>query len=286
MLSQDRANALIALLDDEAPATRKALRMELRHWGEQAQLLLGEIVSSGHEPSLVSAARCYLAEVFGSDAIEEFHQFIRSLQYELESGIILLHRVVDPQLEAADICRSLNEISARSRELLAYPVNPREIAAVVNRVVFHEYGYRVSPASAGDPSNSLIGEVIHRRRGSVTMLSLVYFLIARRAGLDCELVALTDRIMVGYLKGSDPFYIDPAEFGRMRGLEEFEDFLSRMGMGFDLAHFAPCPVGDLLLRCCRNLKNTYAANGDFVNERIFSGFVREFDETYRRSASS
>ena len=136
--------AVLSLLDDSSPAVRKALLAYFRKLGPAAEPFLRSTAAGGESPQS-DAAGWFLRELKLSDPVADFRAFIRSLNYELESGSMLLARTVSSNLDIGACCATLDEMAARCRELLAEPCSLREKFRLINRVLFHDYGFRPRP---------------------------------------------------------------------------------------------------------------------------------------------
>ena len=88
-VAREREEAIIRLMDDDSPVVQAALIEELRRLDGAGIALLKRVVRSGNR-ILGCQARDYLMELEGPDTVAEFVNFIRSLNYELETGCILL----------------------------------------------------------------------------------------------------------------------------------------------------------------------------------------------------
>lgn len=282
-ISVEREKALIGLLDDDSPAVRSALLKEFQSLGADGIALLRHYSRNG-ERLVASYAKRFLEELEGPDPAGEFIQFIRSLHYEMETGCILINRVAAPQTEAAEIYEQIDIIARRVRELLVHNASAREQCKVLNRVLFHEFGFRGNREDYDDPLNSFIGQVLRRRKGMPITLSMIYILVGRRCGMDLEPVGLPGRFMVGCFSQREPFFIDTFERGAFRTVEDLLEFLIENNIEPDPAFLAPAPVGEVLCRCCRNLVRQYSMRNNPAKARLFASFVREFENTYRRHA--
>lgn len=282
-ISREREDALTALLDDDTPAVRNALLDEFRRLGETGLTLLRFHARSDNR-LLSSHARRLLDDLEGPDPAGEMVRFIRSLNYELETGCTLINRVIYPQAEPVELYEQLDALAARVRELSVNHSSPIEQCKVLNRVLFHEYSFRGNREDADDPLNSLLGQVLRRRRGIPITLSILYILVARRVGLELEPVGLPGRFMVGCYGGHEPFFIDAFERGVLRSPVELLAMLDENGIEPDPMFLAPAPVGEVLCRCCRNLVRQFGLRNNPAKSRLFATFVREFENTYRRHA--
>jgi len=276
--------ALLALLDDVAPAVRTALLAEFARQGPTAISFL-QPIARGQDRRLAWHAAWFLRELKFSDPVAEFKGFIRSLNYELETGALLLSRIASPELDVGACCRLLDAIAARCRGLILEPSTARDRCRVLNRVLFHEYGFRGNVEHYTDPLNSFLDQVLLRRRGLPITLSIVYLLVAQRIGLALEPVGLPRHFVVGCFLEDKPFFIDPFDQGAFRTPGELFLALQQNHINPKLTDLAPTPVREVLCRCCRNLAHHYAAAQDHGRAQLFAELVEEFEATYERHAS-
>jgi len=275
--------ALTALLDDPSPSVRQALVAQFERLGDEGSHLLREVAASQNRVAAL-AAGWYLRELKFSDPVAEFRGFIRSLNYELEGGSLLLARTVNPALDVAAVCTQLDALAARCQKLLPETTSLREQCRVLNRVLFQELGLRGNREHYTDPRNSFIDQVLSRHIGIPVSLSIIYLLVAQRMGLELEPVGVPGHFFVGCYEPEGPFYIDPFNEGRFLTPDDVFAELRENHHTPQLADLAPTPVREVLCRCCRNLASHYTAGGDTERARLFAGFVAEFDATYERHA--
>jgi regulator of sirC expression with transglutaminase-like and TPR domain len=284
-LNAGEREAFLSLLDDTSPAVRRALLARFMELGPASASFL-QTVSRGSNRVLARHAAFFLDELQFSDPVAEFRGFIRSLNYELESGALLLARTVSPRLNAGDVIRQLDAIATRCRELIVEPSSAREKCRVLNRVLFHEWGFHGNVENYTDPRNSFIDQVLERRTGIPLSLSVVYLLVAERLGIDLEPVGLPGHFIVGCFIDELPFFIDPFDRGVFRDGEEIFDLLRANNITPKANDLSPTPVREVLCRSCRNLVNHYTAAGEPERAKLFGRFVEEFEATYEKHARS
>jgi regulator of sirC expression with transglutaminase-like and TPR domain len=276
--------ALLCLLDDPSPSVRRALLEDFARRGGPAVRFL-RAVAVGADAGPATHARWFLEQLRISDPIVEFKEFIRSLHYELETGLLLLARTVSPDLDVAACCAQLDALAARCRELIDLPATPREQCLVINQVLFQEFGLRGNVEHYADPRNSFLDEVLARRTGIPLSLCTVYLLVAQRIGLNLEPVGLPGHFLLGCYVSGAPFFIDAFDQGAFRTGEEIFAALRASHIAPRVTDLAPTPVREVLCRSCRNLVNHYAATGDAEHARLFAEFVEEFESTYERHST-
>lgn len=276
--------AIADLLDDPSPTVRRSLLAYLQSLGEGGRTLLREI-AHGHNRVTGLHAGWYLNELKFADPVSEFRGFIRSLSYELETGVLLLGRTVYPGLDVTSFCRELDRIAARCQELMLESALVRDRCRIINRVLFHECGFRGNVDHYTDPENSFLNRVLERRKGLPLTLSILYLLVADRCGIRLEPVGLPGHFVVGCYTDAETFFIDAFDRGRFLSKEDLLAYLAGRKIDPDESYLAPTTVREVLCRCCRNLASHYAAALNPPLARMFAGFVDEFEATYAKNAS-
>ena len=275
--------AITSLLDDPSPAVHQALLAQFARLGTAGSELLFSLASGPNRIASLTASE-FLRELKYSDPAADFRKFIRSLSYELETGMLLLNRTVNPALDIAGICTQLDALAARCRKLTPATRSLREQCGVINRVLFEELGLRGNGENYTDPNNSLLDQVLSRHLGIPLSLSVVYLLVAQRMGLELEPVGVPGHFLIGCYEPEGPFYLDAFNQGQFLTPDDvFARLRSQQRMP-QLSDLAPTPVREVLSRCCRNLANHYNVAGDKAHAKLFAGFVAEFDLAYERHA--
>ncbi len=274
-------DAFLALLDDPSPAIRKALLAHFSAESIAAGKLLKEIAAGGNR-HLATHAHWYLAELKFRDPVDEFRAFIRSLCYELETGALLLARTVCTDVDVTETCRQLDDITSRCRELIAEPCSAREKCRVINRVLFHDFGFHPNLENYSDPENSFLHRVLVRRKGIPISLCTVYLLVAQRLGFSLEPVGLPSHFVVGCFLDDRPFFIDAFDGGTFRNADEMALRFKLFGHLANAGQLAPTPVREVLCRSCRNLVNHYTVGGNLEYAKLFATFVEDFENTHAR----
>lgn len=284
-LTPAEKDALLTLLDDETPAVRQALLRQFLQSGDEARLFLQDAARGPNRIAALGAA-WFLRELKFSDPVAEFRGFIQSLNYELETGLLLLNRTVNPALDVTAISAQLDAFAARARKQMPRAATLRAQARIISRVLFGEFGLRGNVEHYTDPRNSLLDQVIERRLGIPLSLCAIYLLVAQRLGLEFEPVGVPGHFLVGGYEPEGPFFVDAFAGGKLLTPEDVFERIRSLQHTPQLADLAPTPVREVLCRACRNLANHYAAADQPENAKLFTGFVSEFEATYERHASS
>lgn len=277
-------SALQSLLDDPSPTVKRGLKHRFMELGPIARDFL-QHTAGGTNRHLAWHARRFLEELNLNDPTADFRDFIHSLNYELETGSLMMARTVRPDLDTGACCEELERIANRCRDLIIEPSSVRTKCRVINRILFHEMGFRGNVERYTDPDNSFIDQVLERRCGIPISMCTLYLLIAQRLGLELEPIGLPGHFMIGCFTEERPFFIDAFDGGVFRSPEEIIVFLRSQNMSPQLKDLAPTPVREVLCRCCRNLANHYESQGRGHESALFDSFVRDFEAIYAKNLS-
>jgi regulator of sirC expression with transglutaminase-like and TPR domain len=211
-----------------------------------------------------------------------FSRFIKSLNYELESGYFLLNQVDNPELKVADLMVRMDDIALRCQTLFIASLSPRDRCRILNSVIFHEYRFTGNWSDFNNPKNTFIHNLFETKKGLPISLAILYLMVGRRLELDLEPVAISGRFMVGCFLEKEPFFIDVFENGIFRSLEDLLYYLEANELDANLGHFGPCPIGEVLCRCCRNLSQQYRLLFDDEKADLYQSYVEEFESHFEK----
>ena len=277
--------AVKSLLDDESSVVREGVLELLKEVPHEGRSFLLDLCK-GDDPFLAKHAQNMIEKLGWIDGVGDFFRFIRSLRYELETGWLLLDRAVSTDFETSTYSFFLDKLADRCRELMLQPSSARMTCEVINRVLFHEYGFRGAREDFENPENSFLHRVLDRREGLPITLCTIYILVARRIGFELDPIGTPGRFMVGCFAEKFPFYIDCWAGGRILELEHMEDKLGVLPDEESGATLLPITVADTLSRACLNLCRHYAKANDSANSRMFESFVQEFERVHQEASNA
>lgn len=275
--SERRVGAIEQLLDDPSPVVQAAVREEIVRMGEVGLRLLRRAMEQTQGEVAQRAERLFV-DLTAKDAAESFLEAIRGGGLDLETGMFQIAQVMEPGLRIEGMRRRLDAIAERCRQLRTLPMQPMEQIKVLNRVFFHEEGFRGNAEDYENPANSALPMVLSRRLGIPLSLSVAYILVAERLGLELEPVAFPGHFLVGCFENDGAYYIDCFERGRIRRPDALVELLERQGITAEFHHLSPAPVVEVLCRACRNLERHLNLRGQRELALQFHGFVKAFEQ--------
>lgn len=143
-----------------------------------------------------------------------------------------------------------------------------ERVARVNLRLFTELGFAGDAEDYENPLNSLLDQVIARRKGLPILLSVILMEVSRRVGHAVDGVGFPAHFIVEP-RGAEPrFFIDPFHQGQVLREPELQARLERMfeeklPAGLDLSRFTRrASPRMILVRMNNNLKGSHLRRGD------------------------
>jgi regulator of sirC expression with transglutaminase-like and TPR domain len=175
----------------------------------------------------------------------------------LDDGSLLIAAHADRRLDPAVTLRRLDDLAARCRE---------PTLDGLRRMLFGEAGFTGAVTNYDDPINSMIDQVVLRRRGLPITLAVVMIEVGRRIGVPLDGVGMPGHFLVRDRVLRETF-IDPFAGGVVldrRGARARFAALMGPDAPFDDAYLEPTPGPLILARMIANLVGSYRRRGDLV----------------------
>ncbi|HZH89090.1 MAG TPA: tetratricopeptide repeat protein [Pyrinomonadaceae bacterium] len=210
---------------------------------------------------------------------------------ELAHAALLVAAEERPGLDVEHYRARLYELGLAARERIERAGEPNAVVTL-NKFLFEELGFAGNQSDYYDPRNSLLSDVLDRRKGIPITLSLVYMEVGRRAGVRVEGIGLPGHFIVrAEAAEGEPVLVDPFN-GKVVDADDCQERLDTLYGGqapLADAHLQAVPTREILARLLRNLKGIYAQAGLYrralsVIERILLVAPHALEERRDRGA--
>jgi regulator of sirC expression with transglutaminase-like and TPR domain len=201
------------------------------------------------------------------DIRADFVQMVNRPDEALELARIALLVAAESDLEV-DIDGELRQLEGWAEELrsrLGPDLNNLQKLARLRSFVFDDLGFRGDRRDYYSPSNSLLHQVMKRRRGIPLTLSIVFMELGWRIGIPFEGVAFPGHFLVRLPGEPRDLLLDPYKRGMMVHEEDCRQMLLESTGGrlsYDPALTASVGKRDMVARLLHNLKGAYLRAGD------------------------
>ncbi len=191
-----------------------------------------------------------------STAIQRFDQLVSGTGDHIHTAECALTAAAALSGEVdvtAEIAR-LDDLAAGASHRVGAAETPLGKINALNEHLFDELGFAGDMDDYYDPRNSLMNEVVERRRGIPITLSLLYIEVGARLGVPLTGVGMPGHFLVRHVD-EDGLYVDPFNRGVILSESECRHKfqLINAGMRWDPSFLAPVSSRSLLARMLRNL---------------------------------
>jgi regulator of sirC expression with transglutaminase-like and TPR domain len=195
-----------------------------------------------------------------SHARERFAELVGSPSrtYSLAEAALLVAAEEKPNINVDHYLGRIHRLAEEARLRVEEPASELEQIEALNRFLYVEKGFCGTRRPSHDPRNSLLDEVLDRRRGLPISLAIVYMEVAVQLGLDVQGVSFPSHFLCKHV-GRDEIIIDPHS-GRVLTRDDCEARLrkasgERAVLGCEVLR--PAEPREILARLLRNLKHAY-----------------------------
>ncbi len=179
---------------------------------------------------------------------------------DLARTALLVAAESDPKVDVDGELHTLDAWAAELRARLEPGWNNLQKLARLRAFVFEELGFRGDRLDYYSPSNSLLHEVLRRRRGIPITLAIVMLEVGWRVGIPFEGVGFPGHFLVRLTGEPKDLLLDPYRRGMSVHEEDCRHMLLETTGGkleFDPAQLASVGKREMIVRLLHNLKGAY-----------------------------
>ncbi|MFJ4092175.1 transglutaminase family protein [Kitasatospora sp. NPDC089913] len=180
---------------------------------------------------------------------------------------------LDALLAACEAALERHAAAVRRAVAERAPAGPEETAALLAAVLGGRERFHGRKSDYRRLESSLLPEVLRRRRGLPIMLSLVWWAVARRAGITVHGIALPGHFVVavgGPAGGEDYVLADPFHGGRLLDLDGVAELVRAAGHEFTPELLTPAQPLDTVLRVLGNIRGWAADRPEHARTQLWA----------------
>ena len=182
----------------------------------------------------------------------------------LAEGALLIAAEEYPTLDIGQYVATLDRLADEARARVPSVLDPPAAASALCEFLFKEAGFRGNAQDYGDPKNSLLNDVLDRRRGIPITLAVVHLEVGWRLHLPMYGVGMPSHFLVACETKGEPLFID-AFHGVVlteAGCAHLFERIAGGSIPFRKDYLAPTPARYILVRILRNLKGIFLQKDD------------------------
>ncbi|KLR60080.1 Transglutaminase-like superfamily [Actinobacteria bacterium IMCC26207] len=221
------------------------------------------------------------------DAVARFAQVCVQESPRLDLGLAAIACAFQSKVTEAQLLARLDELAeglaAKYRLEMGQDISWLS-GAEFSRELFGADGFQGDQLEYSSPSNSLLNEMLDRRRGIPITLTILGIEIGRRCGFNFFGIGMPGHFLMGEVGNSRQFF-DPFEAGRVLSAQEAREFFHAMHGSqhtFEKVFLAPAEPRQILMRVLNNLYAAFVNQGDPENlecvlnlQSVIPGYAKE-----------
>ncbi len=252
-------DAIVRLLEDNDPETVRLVKDQLVQAGDDAVGDLRELIAKGDTPAS-QHAREVLSRIADQDAEDEFSLLCHFFgeHNDLERANWMLSRALMPGIDFTSLEAKVNSWGRQFLLKSSGAVSSRERVLLLANFMSGELGFRGNTDDYYSERNCLLPFVIESRMGIPITLTLLYMMVAARAGMCIAGVNLPGHFIARH----GDLYFDPFHRGRILTKADCASILAKQNLSLHKCHLADGTARQLLVRVLANLLYVYDLRRD------------------------
>ena len=198
--------------------------------------------------------------------IQQLIHYLYRPDADIFEASLLLAQHARPDLDIERYMHLLHAWSVELREQIEPEDDVKHRIAKLNRFLFREKGFKADHDDFYNPANSLMNEVIERRRGIPVSISILYATLGQRIGVDLQGISFPGHFLVKVAVEEGVFVLDPYHYGVSLSEEQLAHLLQHAAPGASaemmMQFLNAATPEETIMRLLRSLKTVYTRQQD------------------------
>lgn len=258
MSENSEIEALINLVDDEDDGIFFQVKEKLLSFGTEVVPYLEkawETKSFGEE--FRQRIEEIIHEIQFKDVIEGLKQWIAEGGKDLLKGVLLINKHQYPELNVMNVRARILDIAAIVKSSFHENMSDEQKVSLMNKGLYAHYGFRGDNDNYYSPKNSILSDVLERKKGNPLLLSILYIEVAKLLDLNVVGINLPRHFVVAVKNEEIEFYLSPFNRGTVMSLEDLQTYLGKLNLPQEDKFLEECSNLDIIKRVLLNLINSY-----------------------------
>ena len=182
--------------------------------------------------------------------------------WDLCHAALLIAAQIQPDLDIRSYQRKLDEMIAEIHSRIGEAMDEHARIQQLNTYFYSELGFAGDKQDYYLPDNSLLNQVIDRRRGIPITLAVIYLKLAEAIGLDAYGIGFPGHYLIGVHAEDNDIILDPFDQGRVLDHHQLRNMLQQLthAQADEVVlekNLLPASKSESVVRMLRNLKQIY-----------------------------
>lgn len=257
-IDKGEIEALINLVDDEDEAIFFQIREKIMSYGTEVVPFLEDAWEN---------------KDFGVQFQERIENIIHDIQFkdvklglkiwiegggkDLLKGVLLVNKHQYPELDVMKVRTQLFDIANTIKTSFHENMSAQQKVSAINRGIYAHFGFKGDNETYYSPKNSILSDVLDRKKGNPLLLSILYIEVAKFLELNVVGINLPRHFVVAVKSSKIEFYLSPFNRGTVLLKMDLVSYLSRLNLPKEDSFLEECSNIDIVKRVLLNLINSY-----------------------------
>jgi hypothetical protein len=261
MTKDKELDNLVKLFDDPDEVVSQAVNRRMMNRGES---VLHDLLAIEHDmpdrKDSIQRKFYYLNTEF---KMQEFETYLASGRQDLQEAFSIITSLFNPRWTKQLFYDKMTQLSIDFLCELKDESTAIDRTRIFNHLFYNRLKFRVSNTYTPGESLTRLDLVVDSRRGCPITVSLVYFILARAAGLSVYPLCFPGGLIPVYQEnGANLFYINIFKDGEMFGEDRLRSYLKSMNFDLSYDEFAVREDNVLMTIYLESLMLMYEGIGD------------------------
>lgn len=271
--------SLVALFDDTDETVVTAVNERMLGRGISVLRDLSYIydtVSSHKQKECIAERMRYLSTEF---VLSELDKLAATEYPDLVRGVFLISKLVTPDLEEEYFEDLVQVLLDDLRKEINDDKTAPEKVEIFNHIFYNRLLFKFRDYPMTRESTSIITSVLSSRHGTPFAVSLIYFMLARCAGVDIFPMCFEGGYVPAYIEGDKVlFYVDIFKNGEIFSEDKLRMYMEAQGIDVENNTFEVREDRVLLVIYLEGLSYMYSLKGDAYNTDLLNRGLEMFGE--------
>lgn len=277
MMTDQKFNALVRLLDDTDPEVLSQVEHEFFALGESVVPKLVEI-SRGLEDTLLQER---VSDLIGRIQLQHFSEDLLKWRQaggpDLLDAWVMVSQVAEPSLTPQKHRDAISRLVNRTWLMMKPGMTDIEKMCVINKLFYGMESFNGNFLKPEQPQNNLLGFVLDHKTGNHLSLSMLYAIIAQQLGITLQVVNFQGYHALRYYSRDQHFYLDAYNKGLFFTPQQVSRFLGKMGADENVNHYKSLSNIYVILHLIEQLAVMYERAGGDAEARRFRELAQNIE---------
>jgi len=261
-MNKAELKALISLLDDQDQVVFNHVESKLLSLGTDILTDLEREWEESLNPFVQERIENVISRLHFLVLKDRLTDWLTNRQDDLLYGMWVIATFQYPDLDIDVLKEQIENLFYEAWKKGKELSEPIEKVRLLNDLLYTKYHFSTNAKNFHAPVNSMLNQVLEKKKGNPISLAVIYLLIAQRMRLPVYGVNLPKLFVLTCQAPNDTFYINTNNRGLIFSKDDISKFLKQLKIPEKEQFFQPCSHLDIITRVLRNLEFSFVKIGD------------------------